>query len=48
MPSKDVPAKWKAGLLRRGGPHGPVVKKKAQMVAIMLSEKKKEQQGKKP
>src|SRR5882762_6207385 len=48
MPSKDVPSKFKAGLLRSGGPRGPVVRKRAQMLAILMSEKRKEQQGKKP
>lgn len=48
MPSSEVPKKWKAGLLHSGSKAGPVVKKRAQMVAIMLSEKRKEQKGEKP
>jgi len=48
MPSKEVPAKWKAGLLRSGSKKGPIVRKREQMVAIMLSEKRKEAKGEKP
>lgn len=40
--------KWKAGLLRSGSKTGPPVRSRAQAVAIMLSEKRKEAQGKKP
>ena len=40
MPWDAVPDKWKAGTLRSGGT-GPVVKNQKQMVAIMLSEKRK-------
>ena len=47
MPYDEVPAKWKAGTLHSGGPSGPVVKSQKQMVAIMLSEKKKAGEGKK-
>ena len=48
MPSKEVMGKWKAGLLRSGSKRGPVVRSKSQAVAIMLSEKRKEAEGKKP
>lgn len=42
MPSSEVMDKWKHGKLRSGGPGGPVVKSQKQAVAIMLSEKRKE------
>ena len=42
MPSSEVPDKFKRGQLHSGGPKGPVVKNRKQMVAIMLSEKRKE------
>ena len=48
MPSKLVPKKFKSGKLHSGGKKGPVVTNPKQMVAIMLSERRKEQQGKKP
>jgi hypothetical protein len=48
MPSKLVPSKFKAGKLHSGSKKGPPVTNPKQMVAIMLSEKRKEQQGKKP
>jgi len=35
--------KWKSGRLHSGGPSGPPVKSRAQAVAIMLSDKRKEQ-----
>jgi hypothetical protein len=35
--------KWKTGKLHSGGPKGPVVKNQGQAVAIMMSEKRKEQ-----
>jgi hypothetical protein len=41
MPWDAVPDKWKSGRLHSGGPGGPVVKNQKQMVAIMLSEKRK-------
>ena len=44
MPWNEVPAKWKAGTLKSGGSGKPVRSRK-QMVAIMLSEKKKAAQG---
>lgn len=45
MPWNAVPDKWKAGTLHSGGSDGPPVKSRAQMVAIMLSEKKKADEG---
>jgi len=48
MPSRLVMKKFKAGKLHSGSKKGPVVKKKAQAVAIMMSERKKEKQGLKP
>lgn len=48
MPSSEVMHKFKHALLRSGSKRGPVVKSREQAVAIMLSEKRKEQQGKKP
>ena len=45
MPSSEVMAKWKAGTLRSGGPGGQKVKNQAQAVAIMLSEKRKEDEN---
>jgi hypothetical protein len=48
MPSVLVPKKFKAGKLHSGSKSGPVVKNPKQMVAIMMSERKKEQQGRKP
>jgi hypothetical protein len=43
MPSSEVMGKWKAGQLHSGSKKGPKVKSQAQAVAIMLSEKRKEQ-----
>lgn len=43
MPSSEVMGKWKAGELHSGGPRGPVIKSQKQAVAVMLSEKRKEQ-----
>ena len=48
MPSRLVPKKFKAGKLHSGSKKGPVVTDPKQMVAIMLSEKRKEKKGKKP
>lgn len=42
MPSSEVMSKWKSGGLHSGGPEGPKVKSHKQAVAIMLSEKRKE------
>jgi hypothetical protein len=44
MPSSAVFHKFKHGQLRSGGPNGPVVKSRAQMLAIYESEKKNEQE----
>lgn len=45
MPSSEVMGKFRQGALHSGSPNGPVVKNRAQGIAIMLSEKKKEQQN---
>jgi len=42
MPSREVLGKYKRGELHSGSKSGPVVKSKAQAVAIMLSEKRNE------
>ncbi len=47
MPWDKVIHKWKSGQLHRGGSSGPVVKSQKQAIAIMLSEKRKAQVGKK-
>jgi len=44
MPSSEVMAKWKHGKLHSGGKGGPVVKNQKQAVAIMMSEKRNEQE----
>lgn len=44
MPSSEVLHKFKAGQLHSGGPGGPVVKNRKQAIAIMLSEKRNEQE----
>lgn len=46
MPYDQVMSKWKAGTLKSGGDGAPV-KSQKQAVAIMLSEKKKAEEGKK-
>jgi hypothetical protein len=48
MPSKEVMPKFKRGELRSGSKSGPKVKNRKQAIAIMMSEKRKEKQGKKP
>lgn len=48
MPSKNVLKKYQAGKLHSGSKRGPVVRKKAQAIAIMLSERKKEKKGLRP
>lgn len=48
MPSKEVMHKWKIGKLHSGSKKGPKVKSRKQAIAIMLSEKRKEKEGKKP
>ena len=42
MPYQDVMHKYKAGKLHSGSKSGPKVKSRAQAIAIMLSEKRKE------
>ena len=48
MPASEVPEKWKSGQLHSGGPNGPVVphtkKGQKKMVAIMMSEKRAEEE----
>ena len=48
MPSKNVLPKFKQGKLHSGSKKGPVVQSKKQALAIMMSEQRKEKQGKKP
>lgn len=48
MPSSQVMHKYKHGKLHSGSKTGPKVKNRKQAIAIMLSEKRKEKQGKKP
>jgi hypothetical protein len=48
MPSRLVPKKFKAGKLHSGSKKGKVVTNPKQMVAIMMSEKRKEAKGQKP
>lgn len=40
--------KFKVGALHSGSKKGPIIRSRAQAIAVMLSEKRKEQQGKKP
>ena len=47
MPWDEVMHKWKGGDLHSGSKHGPKVKSQKQAVAIMLSEKRAAQGGKK-
>ena len=47
MPYDEVMHKFKAGELHSGGKGGPKVKSRKQAIAIMLSEKRKAQGGKK-
>jgi len=42
MPSSLVPKKFKEGSLHSGSKSGPIVTKRSQMQAIMLSEKRNE------
>jgi hypothetical protein len=44
MPSSQVMHKYKAGELHSGGKSGPVVKNRKQAIAIMLSEKRNEEE----
>lgn len=48
MPSKEVMHKYKHGKLHSGSKKGPKVKSRKQALAIMMSEKRKEQKGGKP
>jgi hypothetical protein len=45
MPWNEVMGKWKSGQLRSGGT-GPRVTNRKQAIAIMLSEKRKAEEGK--
>lgn len=45
MPYDEVLSKYKRGKLHSGGASGPVVKSRAQALAIMLSEKRKAESG---
>ena len=47
MPFDRVMPKFAAGRLHSGSKHGPIVKSKAQAIAIMLSEKRAAKGGKK-
>jgi len=42
MPSREVLGKYRRGQLHSGSKSGPMVKDRAQAVAIMLSEKRNE------
>lgn len=42
MPSSEVMHKWKAGTLHSGSKKGPVVKSRAQAIAIKMSEERAE------
>lgn len=46
MPFTEVMHKWKSGQLHSGSKTGPPVKSQKQAVAIMLSEKRKGEEGK--
>lgn len=46
MPFDEVMQKWAAGNLHSGSKTGPKVKNQKQAVAIMLSEKRKAEDGK--
>ena len=48
MPSSEVLHKFKKGKLHSGSKKGPKVSNRKQAVAIMLSEKRKEKDGKYP
>jgi hypothetical protein len=47
MPFDEVMHKFKHGMLHSGSKHGPLVKSRAQMLAIMMSEKRAAGKGKK-
>ena len=46
MPAKEVMGKFKRGKLHSGSKTGPVVHNRKQAIAIMLSEKRAAQHGK--
>ena len=46
MPWSEVLSKFKKGKLHSGSKHGPKVKSRKQAIAIMLSEKRAAQHGK--
>lgn len=46
MPSEDVMHKYKRGTLHSGSKRGRKVRNRKQAIAIMLSERRKEQAGK--
>jgi hypothetical protein len=46
MPWTEVVSKWKHGALHSGSPSGPIVTDRAKAVAIMLSEKRQAEGGK--
>lgn len=45
MPSREVFDKFKRGTLRSGSKRGPKVRNRRQAIAIYMSEKRAEQQG---
>ncbi len=45
MPSREVMHKFKHGKLRSGSKHGPVVKSRSQAKAILMGEKRAEDEG---
>ena len=45
MPSEEVMSKYKRGSLRSGSKRGRKVKNRKQAIAIMMSEKRKEDAG---
>jgi hypothetical protein len=47
MPYDKVMSKYKAGTLKSGSKEGPPVKSRQQAVAIMMSEKREAEKGKK-
>lgn len=46
MPSSEVMHEYKHGTLHSGSKRGPKVRSRKQAIAIMMSEKRKEQRGK--
>lgn len=47
MPYNEVMSKFKHGSLHSGSKHGPQVKNRKQAIAIMMSEKREAEGGKK-